>query len=80
MGRTQPYDSLKLYQDAVKDGFKPKASIYYVYDEVAGQPRLLPTDDPQLRIAGIKVFMDGSISGKLLITVCLIQVVFRVSA
>ena len=64
MGRTQPYDSLKLYQDAVKDEFKPKASIYYVYDEVAGQPRLLPTDDPQLRIAGIKVFMDGSISGE----------------
>ena len=30
MGRIRPYDSLKLYQDAIKAGFKPKSSIYYV--------------------------------------------------
>lgn len=64
MGRIRPYDSLKLYQDSVKAGFKPKSSIYYVYDEVAGNASLRPTDDDQLRIAGIKVFMDGSISGE----------------
>lgn len=64
MGRIKPYDSFKLYQDAVKAGFKPKSSIYYVYDEVAGNATLKPTRDDQLRIAGIKVFMDGSISGE----------------
>lgn len=64
MGRMRPYDSLKLYQDAVKAGFKPKSAIYYVYDEVAGNASLRPTNDDQLRIAGIKVFMDGSISGE----------------
>ncbi|WP_057823289.1 amidohydrolase [Lentilactobacillus sunkii] len=64
MGRIRPYDSLKLYQDSVKAGFKPKSSIYYVYDEVAGNTKLKPTKDNQLRIAGIKVFMDGSISGE----------------
>ncbi|GAA3198798.1 amidohydrolase [Lentilactobacillus kefiri] len=64
MGRIRPYDSLKLYQDSVQAGFKPKTSIYYVYDEVAGNNRLQPTNDDQLRIAGIKVFMDGSISGE----------------
>ncbi|MQM71230.1 amidohydrolase, partial [Lentilactobacillus buchneri] len=57
MGRIRPYDSLKLYQDAVKAGFKPKSSIYYVYDEVAGNTHLQPTNDDQLRVAGIKVFM-----------------------
>lgn len=64
MGRIRPYDSLKLYQDAVKAGVKPKSSIYYVYDEVSGNASLKPTNDDQLRIAGIKVFMDGSISGE----------------
>lgn len=64
MGRVRPYDSLKLYQDAVEAGFKPKSSIYYVYDEVAGNANLQPTNDDQLRVAGIKIFMDGSISGE----------------
>ena len=63
MGRLHPYDSLNLYQDAVKAGFKPRASIYYVFDEL-GDEILAPGDDDQLRIAGIKVFMDGSISGE----------------
>ncbi|MCQ5003232.1 hypothetical protein NE699_24985, partial [Escherichia coli] len=34
MGRLNPYPTLRLYQDAVKQGFKPRASIYYVYDEL----------------------------------------------
>lgn len=64
MGRKQPDDSLRLYQDAVAAGFKPKTAIYYVYDEVANNSKLSPTFDDQLRVAGIKVFMDGSISGE----------------
>lgn len=64
MGRMKPYTSLKLYQDAVKDGFRPKASIYYVFDEVDTNKPLKPSGDKQLRVAGIKVFMDGSISGE----------------
>lgn len=64
MGRIKPYTTLKLYQDAVKDGFKPKASIYYVFDEIDPKQGLKPSGDDQLRVAGIKVFMDGSISGE----------------
>lgn len=64
MGRKQPDDSLRLYQDAVATGFKPKTAIYYVYDEVADNSELTPTFDDQLRVTGIKVFMDGSISGE----------------
>lgn len=64
MGRMKPYTSLSLYQDAVKKGFLPKASIYYVFDELANQQPLKPSGDQQLRVAGIKVFMDGSISGE----------------
>ena len=64
MGRKKPTDSLELYQAAVEAGFKPKTAIYYVYDEVAEDKALQPTSEEQLRIAGIKVFMDGSISGE----------------
>lgn len=63
MGRMKPYTTLKLYQDAVQQGFAPKASIYYVFDELDPDKPLLPSGDQQLRVAGIKVFMDGSISG-----------------
>lgn len=63
MGRLHPYPSLQLYQDALKQGFMPKVSIYYVYDELNDEP-LRPSGDAQLRVAGIKVFMDGSISGE----------------
>ncbi len=63
MGRLQPYPSLQLYQDALKQGFMPKVGIYYVYDELNGID-LQPSGDDQLRVAGIKVFMDGSISGE----------------
>lgn len=62
MGRMKPYPTLDLYKDAVKGGFKPRASIYYVFDELTGP--LEPTGDDQLRVSGIKVFMDGSISGE----------------
>lgn len=64
MGRMKPYTTLKLYQDSVKEGFAPKASIYYVFDELDPDQSLKPSGDQQLRVAGIKVFMDGSISGE----------------
>ncbi|AQW21511.1 amidohydrolase [Lentilactobacillus curieae] len=63
MGRKQPYDTLKLYEDSVAKGFKPKSSIYYVFSEIRDQ-QVDATEGDQLRIAGVKVFMDGSISGE----------------
>lgn len=65
MGRKQPYDSLKLYEDVVSRGFQPQAGIYYVWSEVQkqAQPLVMPQSD-QLTVAGLKVFMDGSISGE----------------
>lgn len=62
MGRLHPYATLSLYQDAYKQGFKPKSAIYYVADEVAGPLEIEKSD--RLRVAGLKVFMDGSISGE----------------
>lgn len=65
MGRKQPYDSLRLYQDAMAAGFKPQTAIYYVWDELKNDPDpILPTENENLTIAGVKVFMDGSISGE----------------
>ncbi|WP_201331239.1 amidohydrolase [Lactobacillus nasalidis] len=62
MGRLHPYASLSLYQDAYKAGFKPKSAIYYVADELSGPLEIAKGD--RLRVAGLKVFMDGSISGE----------------
>lgn len=65
MGRKRPYDSLNLYQDAMKAGFKPQTAIYYVWDELKNDPQpILPTENDNLTIGGVKVFMDGSISGE----------------
>lgn len=62
MGRMRPYKSERLYADAMRRGFKPKVGLYYVFDELTGP--LHPGGAGQLRVAGIKVFMDGSISGE----------------
>lgn len=64
MGRLHPYSSLKLYQDALKLGFKPKVSIYYVYDEISKNDFIKPEGNDNLCVKGIKIFMDGSISGQ----------------
>lgn len=46
-------------------GFKPQTAIYYVWDELKNDPDpILPTENENLTIAGVKVFMDGSISGE----------------
>lgn len=45
MGRMKPYTTLKLYQDSVKGRFSPKASIYYVFDELDPDQPLHPSGD-----------------------------------
>ncbi|MFT8727365.1 MAG: amidohydrolase [Liquorilactobacillus ghanensis] len=70
MGRKKPYDTAKLYEDAVKRGFVPKVAIYYVYDELINNEQNLTKlmnskfEDKRIMIRGIKIFMDGSISGQ----------------
>lgn len=64
MGRKKPYDSWQLYTDAVTRGFLPRTTIYYVFDELKDGAALSFKATDQLRVAGIKVFMDGSISGE----------------
>lgn len=68
MGRKKPYDSWQLYTDAVTRGFLPRTTIYYVFDELKDGAALSFKATDQLRVAGIKVFMDGSVSGKPRIT------------
>ncbi|WP_421832904.1 amidohydrolase [Limosilactobacillus fermentum] len=64
MGRKKPYNSWQLYTDAVTRGFLPRTTIYYVFDELKDGAALSFKATDQLRVAGIKVFMDGSISGE----------------
>lgn len=70
MGRKKPYDTVELYRDSIKRGFVPKIAVYYVYDEILdnetelGNFKMLEQQFSQINICGIKIFMDGSISGE----------------
>ncbi len=62
MGRLNPYDSAKLYQDAYQRGFKPKATLHYVASEITKPFEIIR--NAHMQVSGLKVFMDGSISGE----------------
>ncbi|KRK48702.1 amidohydrolase 3 [Secundilactobacillus kimchicus JCM 15530] len=65
MGRKLPYDTLQLYEAAYQKGFQPRTAIYYVWNELKGLSEPLQHPNHRdLTIAGVKVFMDGSISGE----------------
>lgn len=64
MGRKKPYDFEQLYRDADEEGFAPKTALYYVFDELNPDQPLKASGNQRLRTAGIKVFMDGSVSGE----------------
>ncbi|MEH7155480.1 amidohydrolase [Neobacillus drentensis] len=65
--RTGPTDYLNLYQTAVKKGLKQRTVLYYMWEDLKEQPHLKPDQvncKNQIHIGGIKLFSDGSVSGK----------------
>lgn len=65
--RTGPTDYLDMYNLAVKKGLKQRTVLYYLWEDVKEQPVLSPeriNHENQVHIGGIKLFSDGSVSGK----------------
>ncbi|MFL6557624.1 MAG: amidohydrolase, partial [Bacillus sp. (in: firmicutes)] len=65
--RTGPIDYFDMYNLAVKKGLKQRTTLYYMWDDLKEKP-ILSTDkinsENQVHIGGIKLFSDGSVSGK----------------
>lgn len=69
MGNLQPGDHFTEYCKAVEKGFAQKAALYYMWEYFAEDEsfRFLPEylrKHQQIRIAGLKLISDGSISGR----------------
>ncbi|WP_342041772.1 amidohydrolase [Bacillus sp. OTU2372] len=65
--RTEPIDYLEMYQTAAEKGLNQRTVLYYLWDDLKDKPLLLPDKikrENQIRIGGIKLFSDGSVSGK----------------
>lgn len=69
MGNLKPEDNYVEYEAAVKKGFKQKVSMYYFWDyfkddENFDIPQEHFSHDQQIRVGGLKLIGDGSISGR----------------
>ncbi|MEN5179829.1 amidohydrolase [Comamonas testosteroni] len=67
MAFTQPFHHLDVYRDAAQAGFRQQAALYFSWEPCKGD--LLAglqaaQKEGRVKIAGIKLFADGSISGK----------------
>jgi predicted amidohydrolase YtcJ len=67
MASTRPVDDLQVYRAAAARGFLPRASLYFSWADLERQLPPDLTDEQRtgdVRFAGIKMFADGSISGR----------------
>lgn len=75
MGNLEPGDSFEIYEEAVRRGFRQKAAIYYMWEHFAQDPGFYIPEERfckkrQIRVAGLKLIGDGSISGRTAWTYC----------
>ena len=67
MALVAPYSYLDIYRQAEKEGFKQHIALYVLWEDMKanGITEFKQSDlKGRTRIAGIKLFMDGSISGQ----------------
>ena len=69
MGNLHPGGNLEYYEKATEKGFRQRVSMYYMWDYFMDDPEFKISEelmDPErrIRIAGLKLIGDGSISGK----------------
>ncbi|MEH7503441.1 amidohydrolase [Neobacillus drentensis] len=65
--RTEPIDYFDMYNKAVQKGLKQRTILYYLWEDLKEQPILSQdriNNQNQVHIGGIKLFSDGSVSGK----------------
>ena len=65
-----PDDSIPIYEEAARRGFRQKVGVYYMWSHFAGQGDAFPLLDGrmdrsrQIFAAGLKLIGDGSVSGR----------------
>lgn len=59
----QPFDYGEIYSEACRQGLPQTVYLYYSWDEVKNG-NLPQATHPQVHVAGIKLFMDGTISNQ----------------
>ena len=65
-----PDDSIPIYEEAARRGFRQKVGVYYMWSHFAGQGNAFPLLDGrmdrsrQIFAAGLKLIGDGSVSGR----------------
>lgn len=69
MGSFEPGDFYSQYLKAVKKGFKQRVAMYLMWDNYKGDPsfdiaREQMDSDSQIKINGLKLIGDGSVSGR----------------
>jgi predicted amidohydrolase YtcJ len=65
--RTLPSDYYEMYNTAVKKGLKQRTVLYYLWDDLKENSFFIPSHlnrENQVHVGGIKVFADGSVSGR----------------
>jgi predicted amidohydrolase YtcJ len=66
MAQSRPFDDLRVYRDAEREGLRQQACLYFVWCGLEDGPIPDLTDAERAgrtKFAGIKLFADGSISG-----------------
>lgn len=67
MATVTPIDYLSLYRKAREKGFKQRVAVYYVWEDIQQYDLLTATNVDRSSgayIGGIKLFSDGSVSGR----------------
>lgn len=69
MGNLRPGGNYEYFAKAMKKGFRQRVTMYYMWDYFMDDPEFVITPqlmdhESRIRIAGIKLIGDGSISGK----------------
>lgn len=67
MAMGKPIDYLEMYDQANEKGLKQRTVLYYMWDDLQKNPSLNANKtnrDNQVHIGGIKLFADGSVSGR----------------
>jgi len=68
----KPDDYYEIFMQAKESGYKQRTVLYYRYDNIKNHEIIIPKErlnrENQIYIGGVKVIMDGSVSGQTALT------------